>query len=90
MIYYKCGVTVLYDKFIALAESAMIFSIILSVFLYVWALGAPRHALAPGGNSGELNSENSSGLYFVPSEVDVSIDFNMVIMLPCLHNLLCL
>ncbi|XP_072031777.1 LOW QUALITY PROTEIN: delta(14)-sterol reductase TM7SF2-like [Amphiura filiformis] len=54
MIYYNCGVTALYDKFLPLAACAMIFSLIMSVFLYVWALGAPNHALAPGGNSGNV------------------------------------
>ena len=49
-----CGVPVwlVYQRFLQMAVTAIIFSTILSVYLYVRALSAPNIELASGGNSG--------------------------------------
>nr|AIJ01350.1 lamin 2b receptor [Patiria miniata]AIK20547.1 lamin B receptor 2 [Patiria miniata] len=54
LVYKKYPVTVVYDKFLPLLTAAMIFSLLLSVFLYVKARKASGHALAPSGNSGNV------------------------------------
>lgn len=48
-------VTYAYEKFLALATSSIIFSMFLSVFLYLRSLTVATDELAEGGNSGELH-----------------------------------
>lgn len=45
-------VTYVYEKFLALATSSIIFSMVLSIFLYLRSLTVPKEQLAQGGNSG--------------------------------------
>ena len=50
-------VTYVYEKFLALATSSIIFSMVLSIFLYLRSLTVPKEQLAQGGNSGELHQQ---------------------------------
>lgn len=43
---------IIYQKFLPLATTAMIFSLLLSIYLYVRSCSAANHDLAEGGNSG--------------------------------------
>ncbi|XP_072031776.1 delta(14)-sterol reductase TM7SF2-like isoform X4 [Amphiura filiformis] len=52
MIYFKCGVTIIFDKFLPLMAGAVLSSLILSVILYILARRAPGHAISPKGNTG--------------------------------------
>ncbi|XP_038047003.1 delta(14)-sterol reductase TM7SF2-like isoform X1 [Patiria miniata] len=54
LVYYQYPVTILYDKFLPFLTSSVIFSAALSVFVYIKSLAAPNHALAAGGNSGNI------------------------------------
>ncbi|XP_071784735.1 delta(14)-sterol reductase TM7SF2-like [Asterias amurensis] len=54
LLYKKYPVAMVYDKFLPLLTTAFIFSIVLSIFLYIKARRAPGHALAPSGNSGNF------------------------------------
>ncbi|XP_022081508.1 delta(14)-sterol reductase-like [Acanthaster planci] len=54
LVYKKYPVTVVCDKFLPLLTAALIFSLLLSVYLYLKARKAPGHALAPSGNSGNV------------------------------------
>ncbi|XP_002735928.1 delta(14)-sterol reductase LBR-like [Saccoglossus kowalevskii] len=51
-VYYKYMSTFLYDKYLHLATAAMIFALMLSVFLYIKAKLGPQSALCDRGNSG--------------------------------------
>ena len=51
-LYYKVPVTIVYDKFLPLMTSAVVFSFVLAVFLYIKAKLAPANKRAPGGNTG--------------------------------------
>lgn len=51
-LYFKVPVTIVYDKFIPLMTSAIIFSFALAVFLYIKAKLGPENKIAPGGNTG--------------------------------------
>ena len=50
---FKVPVTIVYDKFIPLMTSAILFSFIMSVFLYFKARHGPDSQKAPLGNTGE-------------------------------------
>ncbi|XP_071485051.1 delta(14)-sterol reductase TM7SF2-like [Diadema antillarum] len=54
MVYYKCGVEFIVDKFLPLMTAAVLFSFLFSLVLYIKARRAPNTALAPGGNSGNV------------------------------------
>lgn len=43
----------IHSHFLQLAVSSLLFSVLLSVYLYVRSRWAPQDQLAPGGNSGE-------------------------------------
>ena len=54
VLYYAgIPVHVVYHKFLPLATTAMAFSLLLSILLYLKAKTAPKDKLASGGNSGE-------------------------------------
>ncbi|CAG5127396.1 unnamed protein product [Candidula unifasciata] len=53
-VYFECPMTKVIDKFIPLLTSAIIFSFILSIFLYVKSRYASPSKLAPGGNTGNV------------------------------------
>ena len=52
-LFYEVPVTVVYDKFIPLMTSAILFSFVMSVFLYIKARLAPDGQKAPLGNTGD-------------------------------------
>ncbi|XP_072031774.1 delta(14)-sterol reductase TM7SF2-like isoform X3 [Amphiura filiformis] len=54
MIYYKCGVNVILDKFLQMNAAILFASFLLAVVLYILARRSPGHALAPKGNSGNI------------------------------------
>nr|XP_054759116.1 delta(14)-sterol reductase TM7SF2-like isoform X1 [Lytechinus pictus] len=54
MVYYKCPVTLIVDKILPLMTAATLFSVFLSLFLYIKARRGPNSALAAGGNSGNF------------------------------------
>ncbi|XP_070554979.1 delta(14)-sterol reductase LBR-like [Ptychodera flava] len=51
-VYYDYPLHVLYDKYLQLATTAIIFSYLLSLYLYIKAAMGPPSAIAPRGNSG--------------------------------------
>ncbi|XP_064623106.1 delta(14)-sterol reductase TM7SF2-like isoform X2 [Lineus longissimus] len=53
-VYFKVPVVFVYDKFLALMTTAIIFSFVLSMALYFKARHAPNHALAAGANTGHV------------------------------------
>ncbi|KAL4237764.1 hypothetical protein ACF0H5_002476 [Mactra antiquata] len=53
-VYFKLPVTLVYDKFIQLMTSAILFSTALALFMYVKARMGPTRNLAPGGNTGNF------------------------------------
>ncbi|BFZ07727.1 hypothetical protein BsWGS_10766 [Bradybaena similaris] len=53
-VYFQCPVTKVIDRFIPLMTSAIIFSFILSIFLYVKSRYVSPSKLAPGGNTGNI------------------------------------
>ncbi|XP_071784802.1 delta(14)-sterol reductase TM7SF2-like [Asterias amurensis] len=54
LLFFKYPVTILYDKFLPFMTSSIIVSVILSILVYIKARTAPNHALATGGNSGNI------------------------------------
>lgn len=52
LVYLGVPVHLAYQKFIQLATAAILFSYLLSVYLYMRALSAANQDLAEGGNSG--------------------------------------
>ena len=55
-VYFKVPVTIVYDKFLQLMTSAIIFSFVLAVFMYVKARRGPAKNLASAGNTGNDHS----------------------------------
>uniref|UniRef100_A0A8C8VNP2 Delta(14)-sterol reductase LBR n=1 Tax=Pelusios castaneus TaxID=367368 RepID=A0A8C8VNP2_9SAUR len=53
-LYCEIELHYLYDHFLQFAVSAAIFSVLLSIYLYVRSLKAPKEELSPGGNSGNF------------------------------------
>lgn len=53
-VYFKVPVTIVYDKFVQLMTSAIIFSFLLALFVYIRARRGSANMLAPGGNSGNI------------------------------------
>ncbi len=53
LVYLGYPVTYVYDKFLQLATTAVIFSTLLSVYLYLRTLNLSNAELAEGGNSGK-------------------------------------
>lgn len=53
-VYFRLPVTIVYDKFLQILTTAALFSVFLSVFLYIKARRAPKGALSPGGNTGKM------------------------------------
>lgn len=53
-VYYKVPVTIVYDKFLQIMTSAIIFSFVLAVFMYIKARRGPIKNLAPPGNTGNI------------------------------------
>ncbi|ESO94228.1 hypothetical protein LOTGIDRAFT_118629 [Lottia gigantea] len=51
-VYYKLPVTIIHTKFFQIMTAATIFSVSLSLFLYIKSLLIPQDKLAPGGNTG--------------------------------------
>jgi len=51
-LYFKLPVTIVYDKFLQLATTAIVFSFFLAVFVYIKARLGPKKKLAPAGNTG--------------------------------------
>ncbi|NXX40656.1 LBR protein, partial [Tricholaema leucomelas] len=54
LLYFQLELHYLYDHFMQFAVSAAVFSMGLSIFLYIRSLKAPEEELAPSGNSGYL------------------------------------
>ncbi|XP_068009663.1 delta(14)-sterol reductase LBR [Melanerpes formicivorus] len=54
LLYFQLELHYLYDHFMQFAVSAAVFSMGLSIFLYIRSLRAPEEELAPSGNSGYL------------------------------------
>uniref|UniRef100_A0A8C0FY75 Delta(14)-sterol reductase LBR n=1 Tax=Bubo bubo TaxID=30461 RepID=A0A8C0FY75_BUBBB len=52
LLYFQFELHYLYDHFMQFAVSAAVFSMGLSIYLYIRSLKAPEEELAPGGNSG--------------------------------------
>ncbi|NXG67368.1 LBR protein, partial [Hemiprocne comata] len=52
LLYFQFELHYLYDHFVQFAVSAAVFSLGLSIYLYIRSLKAPEEELAPGGNSG--------------------------------------
>ncbi|GAB0187464.1 delta(14)-sterol reductase LBR [Grus japonensis] len=52
LLYFQFELHYLYDHFMQFAVSAAVFSLVLSIYLYIRSLKAPEEDLAPGGNSG--------------------------------------
>ncbi|KFR12933.1 Lamin-B receptor [Opisthocomus hoazin] len=52
LLYFQVELHYLYDHFMQFAVSAAVFSMGLSIYLYIRSLKAPEEELAPGGNSG--------------------------------------
>ncbi|NXL47560.1 LBR protein, partial [Podilymbus podiceps] len=52
LLYFKFELHYLYDHFMQFAVSAAVFSMGLSIYLYIRSLKAPEEELAPSGNSG--------------------------------------
>ncbi|XP_043915779.1 delta(14)-sterol reductase LBR isoform X2 [Protopterus annectens] len=53
-VYYKIDLLYIYDHFIQFAATATVFSLLLSIYLYIRARRVPSDELAPGGNSGSI------------------------------------
>ena len=53
-LYYRVPVTIVYDKFVPLMTSAILFSTALAVFLYMKAKLGDQNKIAPSGNTGRL------------------------------------
>ncbi|NWS79313.1 LBR protein, partial [Toxostoma redivivum] len=51
LLYFQFELHYLYDHFMQFAVSAAVFSLALSIYLYIRSLKAPEEELAPGGNS---------------------------------------
>ncbi|XP_015712733.1 delta(14)-sterol reductase LBR isoform X1 [Coturnix japonica] len=54
LLYFQFELHYLYDHFMQFAVAAAVFSMALSIYLYIRSLKAPEEDLAPGGNSGYL------------------------------------
>ena len=64
MVWQGVPVHVVYDEFLPLATTAILFSFVLSVYLYARALAAPANQLAAGGNSGKSKYLTFYGTHF--------------------------
>ncbi|XP_067884367.1 delta(14)-sterol reductase LBR isoform X2 [Heterodontus francisci] len=53
-LYYEVNLGYIYSNLLQLAISAMVFSLVLSIYLYVRSWRVPADELAPGGNSGSF------------------------------------
>lgn len=53
-VYFKVPVTIVYDKFLQLLTTAITFSFVLAVFLYIKARLGPAKNLSPAGNTGNM------------------------------------
>uniref|UniRef100_A0A0B7B1M0 Delta(14)-sterol reductase n=2 Tax=Arion vulgaris TaxID=1028688 RepID=A0A0B7B1M0_9EUPU len=53
-VYFQCPVTKVIDKFFKLMTTAILFSFVLSIFLYVKSRYSNKSSLAPGGNTGNI------------------------------------
>ncbi|XP_069035908.1 delta(14)-sterol reductase LBR [Lepisosteus oculatus] len=53
-VYQQVDLSYIHEHFLQFAVSAMLFSLFLSVYLYVRSRWAPNDDLAPGGNSGNI------------------------------------
>lgn len=53
-IYCKIDLLYIYEHFIQFAAAATLFSLLLSIYLYIRALRVPIDGLAPAGNSGSI------------------------------------
>nr|XP_033792671.1 delta(14)-sterol reductase LBR isoform X4 [Geotrypetes seraphini] len=53
-LYFKMGLYYVYDHFLQLAVSATVFSVLLSIYLYVRSYKVPHEELSLAGNSGNL------------------------------------
>ncbi|XP_067841341.1 delta(14)-sterol reductase LBR [Heptranchias perlo] len=53
-LYNEVNLSYIYDNLLQLAISAMVFSLLLSAYLYVRSWRVPADELAPGGNSGSF------------------------------------
>ncbi|XP_072031772.1 delta(14)-sterol reductase TM7SF2-like isoform X2 [Amphiura filiformis] len=73
MIYFKCGVTIIFDKFLPLMAGAVLTSLILSVILYILALFAPGHAISPKGNTENILYDFFAGHELNPRPWDVDM-----------------
>ncbi|NXX81915.1 LBR protein, partial [Urocolius indicus] len=54
LLYFQFELHYLYDHFMQFAVSAAVFSMGLSIYLYIRSLKAPEEEIAPGGNSGYI------------------------------------
>lgn len=54
LVYFGVPVTIVYEKYIQLATTAICFSFLLSLYLYMKSLTVSDEELATGGNSGEI------------------------------------
>lgn len=52
-LYFELELHYLYDHFLQFAVSAIVFSVVFSIYLYIRSLKAPEENLSPGGNSGK-------------------------------------
>uniref|UniRef100_UPI00398F2585 delta(14)-sterol reductase LBR isoform X3 n=1 Tax=Pristiophorus japonicus TaxID=55135 RepID=UPI00398F2585 len=53
-LYNEVNLSYIYDNLLQLAIAAMVFSLLLSIYLYVRSWRVPADELAPGGNSGSF------------------------------------
>ncbi|XP_053163797.1 delta(14)-sterol reductase LBR [Hemicordylus capensis] len=53
-LYFEMELYYLHDHFLQFAVCATVFSVVLSIYLYVRSLKAPEHELSSGGNSGNI------------------------------------
>ncbi|XP_044289931.1 delta(14)-sterol reductase LBR isoform X2 [Varanus komodoensis] len=53
-LYFEVELYYLYDHFLQFAVSATVFSLVLSIYLYVRSLKVSEQELSPGGNSGNI------------------------------------
>ena len=52
LVYFKFPVTKLYSKFLQLASTSIVFSFLLSIYLFVRSRNLPANRKAEGGQSG--------------------------------------
>ncbi|XP_019405089.1 PREDICTED: lamin-B receptor isoform X1 [Crocodylus porosus] len=53
-LYFELELHYLYDHFLQFAVSAIVFSVVFSIYLYIRSLKAPEENLSSGGNSGSF------------------------------------